>query len=235
MTAISCFKRISSIILLALLGAIGTRAEMQIDNAIVIFEPDTLARRDITVSNTGDQPLYLNITPYRIIHPGTSRQQREKIVDPRSAGLLVTPSRLVVPPQGKKRVRFVNLDPAREDEGVFRVTIQPVTSELTSEGTGIKVMVGYEVLVLAQPKTPKADLVASRDGTRLLLRNRGNTDIYLYRGKQCPAATADEAECTPLRERRLYPGNEWALELANDGPVEFQLAIGSKHSARTFD
>ena len=235
MTAISCFKRISSIILLGLLGATGAQAEMQIDNAIILFEPNSLARQDITVTNTGNQPLYLNITPNRIIHPGTSQQRREKITDPRAAGLLVTPNRLVVPPHGKKRVRFVNLDPTREDEGVFRVTIQPVTGELTSQGTGIKMMVGYEVLVLAQPQNPEPKLVASRDGKRLLLRNRGNTDVYLYRGKQCPVGATDDAQCTPLHDRRLYPGNEWALELANDGPVEFQLAIGSKHSARTFD
>ncbi len=211
------------------------QAEMQIDNSIVVFEPDKPARQDITVSNTGEQPLYIQVTPYAIEHPGTTRQKREKIVDPRKAGLLVSPNKLVVPPGGKKRVRFVNLDPARTEEGVFRVTIEPVAGKLQASDTGIKVMVGYEVLVLAQPKNPTPDIVATREGSRLVLRNNGNTNAYLFRGRQCSSPQTDVESCTSLRDRRLYPGNEWVLELPHDGPVEFHLAVGNKNTLKTFD
>jgi len=215
--------------------AAGAHAEMQLDNFIIVFEPGQPARKDVTVSNTGEQPLYLKVTPFAIEQAGTSRQTRRKIVDPRKAGLLITPNKLVIPPGGRKRIRFVNLDPARSEEGVFRVTIEPVAGELQASASGVKVMVGYEVLVLAQPHNPRPDIRATRDGNRLVLHNRGNTDVYLFRGKQCRSSEGATESCTELRDRRLYPGNEWVLELPHDGPVEFHLAIGNKNTLKTFN
>lgn len=218
---------------LAILPAMAS-ADMQIDNAIIVFKSDGPVRRDITVSNNGDTPLYLKVTPYVIDKPGSANEQRHKIIDPRQTGLLVSPHKLVVPPGRKKRIRFVNLRPKREQEAVFRATIEPVAGELTAKGSGIKVMVGYEVLVLAEPVNPHSNLFSERRGNHLILSNRGNTNALLFRGKQCPANSPRQEGCISLQDKRLYPGNQWDMSLPGTGPVEFHVANSSGNSLKTF-
>ncbi len=216
------------------LSPLTASAEMQIDNSIIVFKSDDTVRRDITVTNNGDTPLYLKVTPYVIDKPGTTAEQRKKITDPRESGLLVSPRKLVVPPGRKKRIRFVNLHPKREQETVFRATIEPVAGELTAKGTGIKVMVGYEVLVLAEPVNPHSELVAERHGNRLVISNRGNANALLFRGKQCQSSNAQQENCASLPDKRLYPGNQWDIALPGAGPVEFHVANSSGNSLKTF-
>ena len=209
-------------------------AEMVVDNSIIVFKSDGPARQDITVTNSGNEPLYLKVTPHIITHPGTADEKRVKITDPRASGLLVSPHKLVIAAGAKKRIRFVNLHPQREEETVFRVTIEPVTGELTPKRTGIKVMVGYEVLVLAEPADAQSDLQASRDGNRLILTNQGNVNALLFRGQQCPANSDSPKNCISLHDKRLYPGNSWEIELPGDGPVEFHVADSNGNSLKTF-
>ncbi len=216
------------------LSPLAASAEMQINNSIIVFKSDDAVRRDITVTNNGDTPLYLKVTPYVIDNPGTTTEQRKKIVDPRESGLLVSPHKLVVPPGRKKRIRFVNLHPKREQEAVFRVTMEPVAGELTAKGSGIKVMVGYEVLVLAEPDNPHSELVAQRLGNRLVIANEGNTNALLFRGKQCPSDHPQQNECASLQDKRLYPGNRWEIALPGSGPVEFHVANSQGNSLKTF-
>ncbi len=207
-------------------------ADMIVDNSIIQFEPGKSARQDISVTNNGDKPLYIKVTPSVIRNPGTARQSREKIINPKTAGLLVSPNKLVIAPGGRKLIRFVNLDPRRDTEGIYRVTIEPVTSKLIAQETGLKVMIGYEILVLAQPRKPVPELLVERTGHNLIMVNNGNTDIYLFQGKQCPAEESGSSECANLRDRRLYPGNRWEFALPHDAPAQFQMAVGSSNSVR---
>ena len=47
------------------------------------------------------------------------------------------------------RLAVIGLRPARER--VYRVTVKPVTGELSASETGLKLLVGYDVLVLFSP------------------------------------------------------------------------------------
>lgn len=207
-------------------------ADMILNNSIIHFEPGKPSRQDIMVENSADEPLYIKVTPYSILNPGTEQQNREKIINPKESGLLVSPNKLVVPPGGRKLIRFVNLNPRGDKESVYRVTIEPVTGELVGKETGLKLLIGYEVLVLAQPVKLNPRLVAKRAGKTLSLSNQGNTNIYLMQGKQCPGENTAAEDCTTLRDKRLYPGNKWTVSLPHDGPLQYQLAIGTKNSLR---
>lgn len=209
-----------------------TAADMLIDNSIIYFEPGKPHRQDITVRNTGKSPLYIKVTSSVVHAPGTDQQSRKKAINPKQSGLLVSPNKLVVPPGGRKLIRFVNLQPSRDREGVYRVVIEPVVGKIQAQENAVKVMIGYEILVLAQPKTSKPNLTAQRNGKTLTLSNDGNVNIYLFRGKQCPQNNSENEQCTTLRDKRLYPGNQWQLSLAEDAPVQFQLATGSTNSLR---
>ncbi len=217
---------------LLMLSPTNSLAEMTLNQSIIHFEPGKPSRQDVVVENSDDKPLYINITPYSILNPGTDQQSRKKVINPKKSGLLVSPNKLVVPPKGRKLIRFLNLKPKRDQEGIYRVAIEPVAGELVAKKTGLKILIGYEVLVLAQPIHPDPKLVAKRKGRTLKLSNEGHTNIHLLNGKQCPPQSTNAENCSSLRTGRLYPGNEWTISLPHDEPVQYQLAIGTKNSLR---
>lgn len=210
-------------------------ADMVLDNVIIHFEKDSPNRRDVSVSNGGSEPLYIEVIPYEVTSPGTSNEAKVKIVNPKQAGLLVSPNKLVVQPGSKKVVRFVNLNNKRDAESVYRVLFKPVTGPIQAEETGVKLMIGYEVLVLAHPQNATANLTEKKRGNQLDLTNSGNVDIYLRQGAQCPALDSVEADCFALPDKRLYPGNTISLKLTNNGPVKYQVGVGSQNTMRIFN
>ena len=216
----------------ALLVAAPAAAQMIVSNAIVHFEAGEPARQDIEIENTGSETMYVDIRPQRVVEPGTTNEFRKDITDPREDGLLVTPNKLVIGPGARKRVRFVNLEPNPDDERVYRVTVAPVVSHVESESTGIKILIGYEVLVLVQPNQPTPELVAKRDGDRVWFENNGNTNVLLREGYQCESKDLPREECDALRGKRLYPGNRWELDLPHDRPVEYFVSVGTQNSVR---
>lgn len=233
MTKELSIRSIFTSILLSMAFANLADADMIVDNAILVFEPGKTSRQDISVRNTGEKPLYIKVTPSIVHNPGTPEQHRETIRNPRAAGLLVSPNKLVVPPGGRKIIRFVDLGKGRQKEGVYRVTLAPVAGELIARESGLKVMIGYEILVLAQPEKPESLLEAQREGRRLRLANNGNTDIYLFQGRQCPQGMTQNRDCVKLRDKRLYPGNHWDFELPLDAPAQFQMTVGNDNTLKT--
>lgn len=210
-------------------------ANMVLSEAIVHFEPGQPLRKDIEVENPGTENLYVEITPAVVLDPGTDNEKREIISDPRESGLLVTPNKIVVPPGGRKLVRLVSLDTLGESERVYRVTFKPVVGDLETEQIGIKVLIGYEVLILMQPASPEPNLIVERNNKTLSFSNKGNTNVLLREGKQCPENESTNSEnCESLRGKRLYPGNSWSVELPYDKAVEYQMSIGTKNSVKTF-
>jgi len=221
---------------LFLLPAKNVFANMVLSEAIVHFEPGKPLRKDIEVENPGSENLYVEITPAVVSSPGTENEQRIAITDPRESGLLVTPNKLVIPPGGRKLVRLVSLEPLGNKERVYRVTFKPVVGDIESDHIGIKVMIGYEVLVLMQPASPDPNLVTKRNGTSLSLQNKGNTNVLLREGKQCPDGVAQDSEkCESVRGKRLYPGNSWSVNLPYNKPVEYYMSVGTKNSVKTFN
>lgn len=210
-------------------------ANMVLSEAIIHFEPGKPLRKDIEVENPSSENLYIEITPTVVEQPGTESEKRVSITDPRESGLLVTPNKLVIPPGGRKLVRLVSLLPLGEKERVYRVTFKPVVGDLEAEQIGVKILVGYEVLVLMQPATPEPNLIATHTGTSLAFENKGNTNVLLREGKQCPdGAAKDSEDCKRLNGKRLYPGNSWSIDLPFNKAVDYQMSIGTKNSVKTY-
>lgn len=220
--------------LMCFLFTLPVSANMVLSDAIVHFEPGKPLRKDIEVQNPSSENLYVEITPVVVSEPGTENEERIAITDPRDSGLLVTPNKIVVPPGGRKLVRLVSLEPLGDKERVYRVTFKPVVGDLESEQIGIKILIGYEVLLLMQPATPEPNLVVKRDGKKLSFANKGNTNVLLREGKQCPSSSSNSDDCESLRGKRLYPGNSWSVDLPLDKPVEYQMSIGTKNSVKTY-
>ena len=217
---------------LALSGA--AAANMVLSNAIVHFEPDTPARQDVEITNAGSEPMYVQIEPKVVLQPGTDQEQREAITDPRKHGLLVTPNRLVIAPGASRSIRLVNLEPESTKERIFRITAKPVAGEFEAKTSGLKVLIGYEVLAIAYAAKPQPQLEVERTGKRLLVRNTGNTNVFLQQGFQCERADMADEQCTPLPGKRMYPGTQWRSELPHDLPVRYYQSVGTQNSVETY-
>ncbi len=221
-------------LLMAGVCAAPVQASMVLSNVIVHFEPGEPTRQDIDIENTGDEPMYVDVKPHLVLNPGTDQEQRQLIRDPRSAGLLVTPNRLVIAPRSRKRLRMVNLNPGSKAERVYRVAVTPVVGDLTAEQSGLKILIGYEVLVLAQPVAVAPQLHVERVGRTLQFENLGNTNVLLRDGHQCEQPQMLREACMPLASRRLYPGNRWAIDLPLDQPARYHLGIGTQNEAAVY-
>jgi len=231
----SHMKRTSTLLLgaVVLLLSLPGSASMELNNVIFHFEPGGAAREDLEIFNPGDSPLYIEIEPKLVLSPGEPVEDRTPIVNPKQAGLLVTPNRLVIPPGATKVVRMVRLGDSPK-ERVYRVGAKPVIAGIEGEANGLKIMVGYEILAIVYPINPEPMVEATRVGQKMRLVNTGNTNVLLREGFQCANPKQKEEDCEPLPGKRLYPGNSWELELPYDQPVTFYQSIGTRHSIETY-
>jgi len=215
-----------------------SHADMSVDRNVFYFEPGQPPRADLQVSNPGDENLYIQVEVLAVTAPGTPAELRTAIDNPREAGFLVTPNKFVVPPGTRKLVRLVNLGGHSDSERVFRVNLTPAPAPMKAHASGIRVIVAQQLLAIVAPQNPAPDLVAARDGQRLILENRGNANIMLRSGRECQSeaalATGTTEACAAISGRRLYPGNVWNLDLAYSGPVEFVLTQANASSRKRF-
>jgi P pilus assembly chaperone PapD len=215
----------------AALHPLSSDAQVVIDK--VEIELDVSNRYDdIELTNPGDEPLYIQIEPSRIEHPGRPNEQRVSERNPESLGLLITPLRLIVPPGERHRVRVVALEPQPRMDQVFRVTIRPVVGRVeTREKAAVKVIVAYDVLVLVRPPDAHASIEIDRNGRTATLRNTGNSSAVLHDGQQCDTS---QTACQTLPARRLYGGAEMKLELPYDTPASYVVRFRERIGTRTF-
>lgn len=205
-------------------------ASMVIDRSIIYFDDKSPNRQDVEVSNPDNEVLYVKVEVLEVINPGTDKEQRILVKNPKKSQFIVTPNKLVVKPGKKKTVRLLNLNKAPQKDRIFRINLKPVTPPLAATETGVKVVVGYQLLAIVQPKQAKPELSTNRVGQTITFTNSGRTNILLRSGRQCPPgvdiATASESQCKTLPTKRMYAGNTWSLNLPYNTPVEYFLSVG---------
>ena len=216
--------------LLSVLPAVEAGASMQLERNIVYFNPGGQPRADVMVSNPDDETLYIEVEVLEVRNPGTEAESRDRIIDPRQVDFLVTPNKFIIPPGGRKLVRFVNTGGHGEEERIFRVNLRPLSPPMVATQHAIRLVVAYQVLVLIAPENPQADVVASRVGNSLTVENHGNLNVLFRNGVQCVTEkdldSKSEERCRSVGARRVYPGNVWSVDLAYDAPVEFIVSEG---------
>lgn len=206
-------------------------AEMVLSQVIVDLQSGRPSRDDIEVWNGGTDRMYVLVEPSRIQSPGTSDEQRITNPDPAITGLLATPSRMVLEPGQRKVIRLAALLQRDETERVYRVTIKPVAGPVSSESNAIKVLVGYDVLVLYRPEHVTGTVTATRIGQKIVFHNESNTAQELFEGRQCDTSGQN---CLTLPATRLYAGAQWSVNLEYDTPVEYRLTSGIGSALKQF-
>lgn len=217
---VPAFHRLPAIILASMLAS-GAWADIFVDRAIVRLGADKPPREDVKVINNGSEIGYVSVEVFEVKNPGTEREERVKVTDPDQVKLLASPSKLMIPPNSQKLVRIVNLDPAGTEERIYRINVTPVLPPLQQdEGSVVRVVVAYQLLVMVDPTEPQENLEILRQGYHLTVNNKGNTNVLFSDGKQCDAQGEN---CVEIPAHRVYPGNRWEIDLERDAPVVFNL------------
>ena len=194
-----------------------------LDRSIIDFSSTEPPRHDVTVINQGDDIAYVKVEVLEVLYPGTENEERNIVTNPEQIQFVASPSKLAIPPGGRKQVRLVNLAPLGK-ERVFRVNFTPVLAPLEEkiDGLGVKFVVAYQVLALIHPAQPTENLVVKRDPESISLDNQGNTYALISNVRQCDK---EGKNCQgDLGSKRLYVGNKMMVPLPYaDTPVTYKL------------
>jgi P pilus assembly chaperone PapD len=223
-------KIIGAVLMTALMPS-PARADLVLSELIVELQPGQHVRDDLEVWNNSPERSYVAVEPREIIDPSLRSQSERREADPEKLGLLVSPSRMILEPGGRKLVRLATLLPSTDRERVYRVTVRPVVGGVDTKDNGLKILVGYDVLVIVRPEHPIANVTAVRNGRKLTFSNSGNVSVELMGGKQCDPS---HAKCTDLPGKRLYPGASWTVELGSAGSAEYVLRSPGRADRRQF-
>lgn len=217
--------------LLALIPMSSAVAELAVSQLIVELRPAESRAADIEIYNDSEERAYVSIDPREIVDAGLEQERPLLSPDPEKLGLLVSPRRLVIEPNQRRRLRLAAIGSVPSRERVYRVTVKPVAGDVTGTQSGLKLLVGYDLLVLVRPSSPKADIDVRREGQLLTIVNRGNASIELAEGKQCDRGGTD---CRQLPNKRLYASASWTQDLPRATPGEYRVRSGDGWSTMKF-
>lgn len=205
--------------LLSLVQPLGSAtADIVLSELIVDLQRGEHARADIEIWNKDSSRAYVAVEPAEILNPGRADQSRREEPDPEKLGLFVAPARMILEPGQRKLIRIAVLGSDVGRERVYRVTVKPVAGPLSSDKSGLKVLLGYDALVLVRPAHIQPTVTAKRTGKSLVVHNEGNVSVELIEGRQCDE---DRRHCVPLPSKRLYAGADWVATLPGSGPVDY--------------
>ena len=213
------------------LGAQPAAANLVLSQVVVDLTPAGPPRADVEAWNTGAERMYVVAEPASIVDPGTPAERRVASADPAESGLLVTPQKMILEPGERKLIRIAAVAPRAARDRVYRVTVKPVAGEVSAAASALKVLVGYDMLVIVRPATMTGEVSARRDGGTLVLTNAGTTSVEMYDGQQCGAGGGD---CRTLPSRRLYAGASWSQPVDPARPVAYKVKTGLMVKTMTF-
>lgn len=206
------------------------RAEFLVSSAIMEFTGDGPKQQDIELISRSSESDYIVTEVSEIVHPGLADEKRVELTDPEEGWLLVTPDKSILTGGTRKVLRFVLLKTPDEQEHIYRVAVKPVINEMTSTSkVGLKVLIGYEVLVIIRPAAIAPAYEAKRDGKILTVSNTGNTNVLLQNGKQC-----EDEKCPLPPARRVYPGETARIELPSAAAVSYSVWDGKTNIEKKF-
>lgn len=216
---ISSWTAASWALVAASLPLMPASAELTVSQLIIELGPSATTA-DIEVVNNSPERAFVAIEPREILAPGSANERPFFTPDPETLGLIASPARMVLEPRQRRILRVAAIANDLPRERVYRITVKPVAGELSGEQSGLKLLVGYDLLVLVRPKALAFGLVATRGEQGLTLTNKGNASVELSEGKHCVQA---KSPCGALPSKRLYAGASWTQPFSSDSHGEYRV------------
>ena len=223
--------RFALLAMLALIPLTPAAAQIVLSNLVVELLPGKDSKQDVEVWNNGPDRSYVAIEPAEVVNPGTPAESRRTDPDPEKLGILVSPSRMILDSGQRKLVRIAEIEPPGDSERDYRVTVKPVAGPIAADQSGLKILIGYDVLVLVRPAQPKASIAATRSGETVTFRNDGNVRVELEEGRQCDASGKS---CSDIAGKRLYAGAQWGTQVKPGYRPEYTLRSPGQVVRKTF-
>ena len=127
-------------------------ASFIISSAILEFTSDSPKQLDIELVSRSEESDYIVAEMTEVLHPGTADEIRHEVTDVNDSALLVTPDKNILTGGGRKILRFVLLKAPDAQEHIYRIALKPMIRDVAnSSKLGLKVLIGYEVLVIIRP------------------------------------------------------------------------------------
>lgn len=206
-------------------------AELAVSQLIVELRPAAQPKADIEIYNDSTERAFVAVEARELIDAGSIGERPFQSPDPEKLGLIASPARMILEPHQRRTLRIAAIVSEIERERVYRVSVKPVAGDVTSDQTGLKLLVGYDLLVLMRPKMISTDVVAVRDGNVLTLVNRGNASVELAEGRQCDR---NGDNCQPLPNKRLYAGASWRQPFPSNATGQYRLRSADGWSTVNF-
>lgn len=196
------------------------------------------------VFNGGDSTAFVKVTVLEILYSadGTAREVPLKsLPDGTRDGLMASPARLIVPPNGTQGTRLLHRGD-RDKERYFRVRYIPVVPEKEDEfavsqeerdaykqtlSAGVSVLAGYGTVFFVRPKNTRFDTQIDNGPGQYQLRNNGNSVVLVDEFKDCSAS--DALECNPVTKNHVLPGRVFSFEKKPGRVYRFHVVEGGEH------
>ena len=198
--------------------AVPAHSEIVLSQLVLDVAAQRPGRQDVEISNTGKERAYVSVTPAEIVGAGTDGEKRVEERDPEKLGILVSPARLILEPGQHKIIRVTPLGNAPARERVYRMTVRPEVGDIADDQSGLKILIGYDVLVILRPAGASPKLTGRWSGSQLEILNEGNSSVELTGGRQCISPD----QCKDLPPKRLYAGASWVVPVTGHYPVEYR-------------
>ena len=216
---------------IAMLPIAPASAELAVSQLIVELKPGESRAADIEIYNDSGERSFVSVEPREIIDAGLEKEEARLSRDPEKLGLLVSPARLVLEPHQRRRLRIAAIGTVPHKERIYRLTVKPVAGEITGPESGLKLLVGYDLLVLVRPPASRPNLTIGRAGNLLTIANQSDASVELAEGKQCDSTGN---HCQPLPSKRLYSGVSWEQTLPLSTGGEYRIRSGAGWSTIKF-
>lgn len=210
-------------------------AEFAMSEMVIDFAEDAPRQHDIEIISQDKETQYISTETFVVTNPSAPDESRTSIGNPQESGLVITPKKMVLPAGARKMMRFLLLQEVPDQEKIYRIVVKPVIQGVEADKQqkmALKILVGYEALVIVRPKGAKIELSAERKGNSLTITNSGNTNANLQSGLQCDELGND---CQELSVTRIYAGQSWTTSLPHmNGAVKYQIWNGKEMIDMTF-
>jgi P pilus assembly chaperone PapD len=226
---------------LLFIGCLNTAsANIVLNKIIVNFDAGGSSREDVEVwNNSNTETMYVSSTVYKVNNPENEKMEKIEQTDLLTSDLIVSPSKIILKPNERKIMRLITRTTAKDKDIVYRVKIAPSAGELDvsdvekgKKAAGVKILIGYEMLIFMRPPQPHDDLKVTRSGKMATFTNAGNSNVDL---REVTVCNDDKTECQPIKAKRLYAGQTWTTELPRaDGIIHVSKSVGMEFSEQDF-
>jgi P pilus assembly chaperone PapD len=224
--------RVTYLLSALLIGAsVPAGANIVLSQVILDLVPGAPTAQDIEVWNNGAERSYVIAEPAEVIAPGQAEERRETNPNPEISGILVTPQRMILEPGQRRLIRVSAVAPRLAQDRIYRVAVKPVAGDVTASATALKLLIGYDVLVIYRPEKMQGKVSATRSPGFITFRNDGNTNVEMFEGEQCEVAGK---ACKSLPANRLYPGMNWRVPIGLATPVKYRIATAGQSVVQNF-